>query len=82
MPRQTVTGNKPRGSRHKSASVRNVTALDEAGKPVEWFFIYKVPKLVKGANIDDATGYEYVITIPPSTSARPTNASSTDHPIF
>lgn len=38
----------------------NVSALDESGKAVDWFFLYKVPKLVKGANSDEATGYEYV----------------------
>jgi deoxyribonuclease-2 len=38
----------------------NVTALDESGKPVDWWFIYKVPKLGQGAGSDVATGYEYV----------------------
>ena len=34
--------------------------LDESGKPVDWWFIYKVPKLAAGANEDNAsTGYEY-----------------------
>ena len=37
-----------------------VTALDEAGKKVDWFFIYKVPQLSAGANTDKTTGYEYV----------------------
>src|ERR1700742_1071957 len=37
-----------------------VTALDETGKKVDWFFIYKVPQLSKGANNDQTTGYEYV----------------------
>lgn len=37
-----------------------VSALDEGGKPVDWFFIYKVPKLGAGANTDATTGYEYV----------------------
>ena len=37
-----------------------VTALDEAGKKVDWFFIYKVPQLSKGATTDQTTGYEYV----------------------
>jgi deoxyribonuclease-2 len=37
-----------------------VTALDEAGKEVDWFFIYKVPQLSAGANTDKTTGYEYV----------------------
>jgi hypothetical protein len=37
-----------------------VTALDEADKKVDWFFIYKVPQLSAGATTDKATGYEYV----------------------
>jgi len=37
-----------------------VTALDENGKPVDWWFIYKVPQLGPGAGTDAATGYEYV----------------------
>lgn len=37
-----------------------VTALDEAGKKIDWFFIYKVPELAAGANTDKTTGYEYV----------------------
>ena len=38
----------------------NVSALDENGRPVDWWFIYKVPELSAGANSDRATGYEYV----------------------
>jgi deoxyribonuclease II len=38
----------------------NISALDENGKPVDWFFIYKVPQLSAGANTDKTTGYEYV----------------------
>ena len=37
-----------------------ITALDENGKPVDWWFIYKVPQLNAGSGIDGATGYEYV----------------------
>ena len=37
-----------------------ISALDENGKPVDWWFIYKVPQLGRGANNDTATGYEYV----------------------
>ncbi len=37
-----------------------ITALDENGKAVDWWFIYKVPKLTQDANSDSATGYEYV----------------------
>jgi len=37
-----------------------ISALDEAGNPVDWWFIYKVPQLNAGAGSDAATGYEYV----------------------
>lgn len=37
-----------------------LSALDENGNPVDWWFIYKVPKLGAGASNDAATGYEYV----------------------
>ncbi len=37
-----------------------VTALDEQGRPVDWWFIYKVPQLNPGAGTDKTTGYEYV----------------------
>lgn len=37
-----------------------VRALDERGKPVDWWFMYKVPMLGSGASTDSATGYEYV----------------------
>jgi len=38
----------------------NVSALSEQGKPVDWWFIYKVPLLRADANSDSASGYEYV----------------------
>jgi len=37
-----------------------ISALDEKGKSVDWWFIYKVPQLNAGAGTDQATGYEYV----------------------
>ena len=37
-----------------------ISALDESGKPVDWWFLYKVPKLTKDAQSNSATGYEYV----------------------
>src|SRR5258707_862104 len=46
-----------------------ISALDENGTPVDWWFIYKVPQLKGGATgntagsnnaTDNATGYEYV----------------------
>ncbi len=38
----------------------DVSALDDNGKPVDWWFIYKVPQLTQDASSDSATGYEYV----------------------
>ena len=37
-----------------------ISALDESGNPVDWWFAYKVPKLGKTANEPTATGYEYI----------------------
>jgi deoxyribonuclease II len=37
-----------------------ISALDESGKPVDWFFIYKVPQLTGTSDTDQTTGYEYV----------------------
>jgi deoxyribonuclease-2 len=37
-----------------------ISPLDENGKPVDWWFIYKVPKLTKNGDEDSATGYEYI----------------------
>ncbi len=37
-----------------------ISALDETGNPVDWWFMYKVPQLNAGAGCDKATGYEYV----------------------
>jgi len=37
-----------------------IGALDENGKAVDWWFIYKVPKLTQDAQSDSASGYEYV----------------------
>jgi deoxyribonuclease-2 len=38
----------------------NVSALDESGKAVDYWFAYKVPKLSAGASTHAAVGYEYV----------------------
>jgi deoxyribonuclease II len=38
----------------------NISALDENGKTVDWWFAYKTPKLAKDANSASATGYEYI----------------------
>jgi deoxyribonuclease-2 len=37
-----------------------ITALNEKGAAVDWWFIYKVPLLTQNANTDSASGYEYV----------------------
>jgi deoxyribonuclease-2 len=37
-----------------------LSPLDENGKPVDWWFIYKIPKLTKNGDEDSATGYEYI----------------------
>ncbi|MDN0075075.1 deoxyribonuclease II family protein [Crenobacter sp. SG2303] len=37
----------------------NVSPLNESGQAVDWWFIYKVPKLSGGNNTAGATGYEY-----------------------
>jgi deoxyribonuclease II len=38
----------------------NISALDENGQAVDWWFAYKVPKLAKSAGSPTATGYEYI----------------------
>lgn len=38
----------------------NLSALDENGNAVDWWFAYKVPQLAKDASSPAATGYEYV----------------------
>jgi deoxyribonuclease-2 len=38
----------------------NISALDENGKVVDWWFAYKVPKLAKSTDAPTATGYEYI----------------------
>ncbi|MGH9418720.1 MAG: deoxyribonuclease II family protein, partial [Thermoanaerobaculia bacterium] len=39
-----------------------ISALDENGKPVDWWFMYKVPELGSGAlsGTEATSGYEYV----------------------
>ncbi|MFN0214218.1 MAG: deoxyribonuclease II family protein [Saprospiraceae bacterium] len=44
----------------KSSASNKISALDENGNPVDWWFAYKVPKLGKDANNPTATGYEYI----------------------
>lgn len=59
-----------------------VTALDEKGKPVDWWFIYKVPELGAGAGTDAATGYEYVYydsTIDADPNPRNRNVARSPH---
>ena len=37
-----------------------ISALNESGKAVDWWFAYKVPRLHKSADAPSASGYEYV----------------------
>lgn len=37
-----------------------LSALNETGQAVDWWFMYKVPKLAKDAESQSASGYEYV----------------------
>jgi len=52
----------------------DVSTLDENGKPVDWWFIYKVPQLTQDAASDSATGYEYVYF--DANSARPVKSAN------
>jgi len=46
---------------NSSPSERRISALDENGKPVDWWFAYKFPKMEKDKYCPSgATGYEYV----------------------
>ena len=36
-----------------------ISALDENGKSVDWWFVYKIPH-ISGAGHGSASGYEYV----------------------
>jgi deoxyribonuclease-2 len=36
-----------------------VSVLNEDGKPVDWWFLYKLPRMAKEGANDAATGYEY-----------------------
>jgi deoxyribonuclease-2 len=38
----------------------SISALDENGQPVDWWFLYKVPQLKQDASTQSATGFEYV----------------------
>lgn len=44
----------------KKTSDPIITALDESGKPIDWWFAYKIPKLGKTVNNPLAIGYEYL----------------------
>ena len=37
-----------------------ISARDEHGNPVDWWFAYKIPKLTKDAETSSAVGYEYL----------------------
>jgi deoxyribonuclease-2 len=38
----------------------NISALNESGRPVDWWFLYKVPKLSAAGSKGGAIGYEYL----------------------
>lgn len=46
----------------------NISALNEDGNPVDWWFAYKVPQLAQDEKILSATGYEYVYYDPKASS--------------
>jgi len=48
------------GPAKPGGAAMQISALDETGKPIDWWFLYKVPKLTKDAQSSSATGYEYV----------------------
>jgi len=50
---------KLRSGRCKGGTM-DISALNDSGKPVEWWFLYKVPHLTKSAQETAATGHEYV----------------------
>ena len=39
---------------------KGISALDEDGKAVDWWFVYKIPKLKKSATSPTSNGYEYI----------------------
>ena len=47
-------------ARVAAAEGGSVNVLDENGKPVDWWFIYKVPQLTKDSTSLTASGYEYM----------------------
>jgi deoxyribonuclease-2 len=47
-------------ARCREGDSMTISALDENGSPVDWWFIYKVPQLTQDAQTASATGYEYV----------------------
>lgn len=39
--------------------MNQISPLDESGAPVDWWFLYKVPRLKTSAGIEAASGFEY-----------------------
>jgi deoxyribonuclease-2 len=37
-----------------------ISVLDEQGKAIDWWFIYKIPKLSDASGQESASGYEYM----------------------
>lgn len=59
----------------------SLSALNETGQPVDWWFIYKVPKLDAIQDSDACSGYEYVYydsEIDSSTSVRDRKVTKSD----
>src|SRR5208282_5198472 len=54
------SGQRRGGSALRRGGHMNISALDENGKAVDWWFLYKVPKLTKDGKNASAIGYEYV----------------------
>jgi deoxyribonuclease-2 len=55
-----------------------VGARDEHGQPVDWWFLYKVPRLAASAQGSAATGYEYVYYDPHAQKVAPSPNQLTD----
>ena len=54
-----------------------ISALDENNKPVDWWFIYKVPQLGAGAGTDQTTGYQVRCTTTPRSTRIPISQNET-----
>jgi deoxyribonuclease II len=55
-----------------------VSALNDNGHPVDWWFLYKVPKLTQNAESQSTVGYEYVYFDPTSSAVAKSSHLLTD----